>query len=871
MDRDGVDMDACLEAVRQRLNAWPLQVNAVYQVPRAVWSNSNSREKRKTHSVAPQAIIDLTDFCTALYPPVSSFLDASSLPVFYSPPPHVLASLLSSAPSSSPSSSPSVFPSSPPSSPTWAWWNDPRISADVKNRRERLVEDLSLLDDAFEQCVAAGTASCMQSAACGSLPDPRDAQAQRGERGERGETEATASELLAFRDEMRAALRRTALQNLAVPVLFGSSFFSRGVTQLLDGISAFLPSPLDRPPLPLVASTRKAPTPPSRPSCFSSCGRFLSPDRQAAAACVAFKVYPDGKGGRIAFVRVLAGRITPRTSLFNSTKNCLESSSSSLLQLFRVKADAYHSVAALSSGDIGAIRGLSAVTAGDVLHLASAPSFVLPLLSPFHRPSLCSSTNAASPLFPPPETPGHTSAASPFSPSAPFSPPFSVRSSAPFSSALHSLSPVCFTSVACRNAREETEMAEALAAASLSDVALKFEKDEAGKFVLWGLGELHLQVIQARLRDEFGLSVEFGPLEVAYRELLLHPVRGSLTYSPSSSSAFDIAFSLLPLPLTPPEQRLSALLSSREDPGFVALCRAAEEVEAIPFPSLSSSLTHQTHLLFSLSPEAADQLQTLEDAQKNARRAKCPGKTPRIASLSSSTHSAPSPSSSLLSESVLLRAIQEAAYHASGAGPLLSYPLDFLHIRLESVAVRDGSAQLSPSSLSAASAQLLRLLLRTGRGQSLRQAQGEETESFQDASGDPEALRDRVAMLEPVMHMEICSPSQSLGPLMRDLTQQRRASIVSIAAAGKESATGEESHEDAKDWRQFQISGEEDSAMMELHAVVPLRCMESYSSVLRALSHGQAHFQMRPLGYGRVSALDEETLLAEAGMVPSSF
>ncbi|KEP60016.1 UNVERIFIED_CONTAM: elongation factor G C-terminus domain-containing protein [Hammondia hammondi] len=865
MDRDGVDMDACLEAVRQRLNAWPLQVNAVYQVPRAVWSNSNSREKKKTHSVAPQAIIDLTDFRTALYPPVSSFLDASSLPLFYSPPPHVLPSLLSSSPASSPPSSPASSPpsspsSSAPSSPTWAWWNDPRIAADVKSRRERLVEDLSLLDDAFEQRVAAGTSSCMPSAPCGSLP---------AERGERGEADASASALLAFREEIRATLRRTALQNSGVPVLFGSSFFSRGVTQLLDGISAFLPSPLDRPPLPLVASTRKAATPSSTPSCFSSCGRFLSPDRHAAAACVAFKVYPDGKGGRIAFVRVLAGRITPRTSLFNSTKNCLESSSSSsLLQLFRVKADAYHSVPALSSGDIGAIRGLSAVTAGDVLHLASAPSFSLPLLSPFHRQSLSSSTNAASPLLPTLETPGHTPVTSPPSPSS----PFSFRSSA---SSLHSLSPVCFTSIACRNAREETEVGEALAAACLSDVALKFEKDEGGKFVLWGLGELHLQVVQARLKDEFGLSVEFGPLEVAYRELLLQPVQGTLTYSPSSSSAFDIAFSLLPLPLTPPEQRLSALLSSREDPGLVALCRAAEEVEAIPFPSLSSSPTHQTHLLFSLSPEAAGHLQTLEGAQKNARRHKCPGKTPRISSLSSSPSlpsSPSSPSSSLLSDSVLLRAIQEAAYHASGAGPLLSYPLDFLHIRLESVAVRDGSAQLSPSSLSAASAQLLRLLLRAGRGQSLRQAEGEETESFQDSFGDPEALRDRVAMLEPVMHVEICSPSQCLGPLMRDLTQQRRASIVSIAAAGKESATGEEAHEDAKDWRQFQISGEEeDSAMMELHAVVPLRCMESYSSVLRALSHGQAHFQMRPLGYGRVSALDEETLLAEAGVVPSSF
>lgn len=46
-------------------------------------------------------------------------------------------------------------------------------------------------------------------------------------------------------------------------------------------------------------------------SCLSPCGRFLLRHRSAAPACVAFKVYPDGKGGRIAYVRVLSGSPAP--------------------------------------------------------------------------------------------------------------------------------------------------------------------------------------------------------------------------------------------------------------------------------------------------------------------------------------------------------------------------------------------------------------------------------------------------------------------------------------------------------------------------------------------------------------------------------
>ncbi|MFP5288966.1 MAG: elongation factor G, partial [Thermoanaerobaculia bacterium] len=50
-------------------------------------------------------------------------------------------------------------------------------------------------------------------------------------------------------DELRAALRRATITNRLQPVLCGSAFKNKGVQPLLDAVVAFLPSPLDIPPI----------------------------------------------------------------------------------------------------------------------------------------------------------------------------------------------------------------------------------------------------------------------------------------------------------------------------------------------------------------------------------------------------------------------------------------------------------------------------------------------------------------------------------------------------------------------------------------------------------------------------------------------
>lgn len=45
---------------------------------------------------------------------------------------------------------------------------------------------------------------------------------------------------------------------------------------------------------------------------------------------------------------------------------------------------------------------------------------------------------------------------------------------------------------------------------------------ETGQTVLSGMGELHLDVIKSRLEKEYGLDVDLGPLQIAYKETIVN-------------------------------------------------------------------------------------------------------------------------------------------------------------------------------------------------------------------------------------------------------------------------------------------------------------------------------------------------------------
>src|SRR5687768_5314141 len=108
-------------------------------------------------------------------------------------------------------------------------------------------------------------------------------------------------------EELVTALRRATIDNRLVPILCGSSLKNKGVQQLLDAVIAFLPSPLDVPPVMGLIPGQEEPV--ARPT-----------DENAPFSALVFKIVADPFVGRLAYFRVYSGKIGAGTYVLNSTK-----------------------------------------------------------------------------------------------------------------------------------------------------------------------------------------------------------------------------------------------------------------------------------------------------------------------------------------------------------------------------------------------------------------------------------------------------------------------------------------------------------------------------------------------------------------------
>ncbi|MBI2563735.1 MAG: elongation factor G, partial [candidate division NC10 bacterium] len=157
-------------------------------------------------------------------------------------------------------------------------------------------------------------------------------------------------------EEIQAALRRATLQLKAVPVLCGASFKNKGVQPLLDAVVAYLPSPLDLPPVegrnPKTAQTEQR----------------RADEREPFAALV-FKIMADPYVGQLAYFRVYAGALESGSYIFNSTRGTKER----IGRLLRMHANKREEIKRVAAGDIAAAVGLRNAKTGDTLCLESRP------------------------------------------------------------------------------------------------------------------------------------------------------------------------------------------------------------------------------------------------------------------------------------------------------------------------------------------------------------------------------------------------------------------------------------------------------------------------------------------------------------------
>ncbi|MBN1442384.1 MAG: elongation factor G, partial [Planctomycetes bacterium] len=86
--------------------------------------------------------------------------------------------------------------------------------------------------------------------------------------------------------------------------------------------------------------------------------------------------------------------------------------------------------------------------------------------------------------------------------------------------------PVISVAVEPRSAKDRDRLGEVLGIIAREDPTFRACTDpETGQTLISGMGELHLEVIAHRLRDEFGLELLTGKPRVAYRQTLRAPAR----------------------------------------------------------------------------------------------------------------------------------------------------------------------------------------------------------------------------------------------------------------------------------------------------------------------------------------------------------
>ncbi|WP_175407752.1 elongation factor G [Streptomyces sp. TRM64462] len=157
---------------------------------------------------------------------------------------------------------------------------------------------------------------------------------------------------------LAAALRDLTRSGDAVVVLCGSAYRNRGIEPLLEAVVAYLPSPLDVPPV------RGA---------LDGAVEERAADPAAPFAALAFKVQSTATG-RLTYVRVYAGTLRKGDTVLDMGTRRTER----IGRILRVRADRHTEVDAAVAGDIVAVVGLKAARAGTTLCAPGAPLVLEP-------------------------------------------------------------------------------------------------------------------------------------------------------------------------------------------------------------------------------------------------------------------------------------------------------------------------------------------------------------------------------------------------------------------------------------------------------------------------------------------------------------
>jgi len=184
----------------------------------------------------------------------------------------------------------------------------------------------------------------------------------------------------------------------------------------------------------------------------------------APTSALVFKIVTDPYVGRLAYLRVYSGKISQGSMVYNSTKGKRER----VGRLIRMYADRRQDIPEVLAGDIAAILGMKDTFTGDTLCDAANPVVLESITFP---------------------------------------------------------EPVIFLAIEPKTTSDQDKMSEALRKLSEEDPTFRVRQDDnTGQTVIWGMGELHLEVLVDRMLREFKVQAKVGRPRVAYRESIQRAV-----------------------------------------------------------------------------------------------------------------------------------------------------------------------------------------------------------------------------------------------------------------------------------------------------------------------------------------------------------
>lgn len=184
-----------------------------------------------------------------------------------------------------------------------------------------------------------------------------------------------------------------------------------------------------------------------------------------------FKIQYDREMGPLCYVRMYSGKISAGTQVFNVGKKKRER----VNRILRMHADKSEPMESVSAGDIAVFIGLKLAQTGDSL---GSEGF----------PVLLESVN-----FP---------------------------------------EPVISVAIEPDSISERDKLNETLEILSREDPTFTHKEDaETGQMIISGMGELHLDVLVTRMKDDFGVKARVGAPQVTYREAVTAQASATENYS----------------------------------------------------------------------------------------------------------------------------------------------------------------------------------------------------------------------------------------------------------------------------------------------------------------------------------------------------